>query len=689
MSLKKIFNGSTLSSIIRYFQSIGMTLSIDFIIPPEKLQKFIDGLTGFFDQIYAYIPDIPEFDVRFNFVFFSTVLPIVLYLLMQWITLDDILKNIGHTLDVFSVFVFFFHIAHLIFSHGHKYWGTYVFMSFAILWACFRCIQWFRRENKKKENIVDIIEDIRKYYMQDIIPEYTSDLTEEKIYEMCEKYNSNIMLEPITPSPINMTFIIVLIAVFVIVILAACGVFSGVKFVPFFKWCLIIVSIIFILLLIFIALMIIVPCWRNAFVTIRVFFKNIFLFLFLMCFDYIYIPICKAFLELFYIGDIQCNVGEYLPISHEYDNFTQVISNFMPNLTCIPCTTLVGACSQSCDGSARAYNTISPQLLFYDDIMKTTAPAFVFAGIFIIIGLPILWGYLISHNRRIMWSVPAFGSTRDQKWDYLTHHMKTSSLNLFYMYKTAYPWWDILIMCSKLLFVILVMITERANKNAAWVSLIGYLALFVLNWVIQPYMVKFNNALDSIVAFGNALLTLVPICAIFDKHVPSAFSVPLSVLVCVLPIVSVLYVVICKPVSVTGEIYDPYACYDKDGNKIDTVIDENVLMIPSIHFLTIWQIDELKSLKIHDDGEETLSEEDNGIKDINDADGDIITVKANFLKEKIEQMEKRIDQICDATCSDEMLFILSIISLFAAFASGFFFGAMYGEYVDQYSNICH
>ena len=689
MGLKNIFNGSTLSSIIRYFQSVGMTLSIDFLIPPEKLQKFIDAITGFFDQIYAYIPDIPDFDVRFNFVFFSTVLPIVLYLLMQWITLDDIIQNIGHTLDVFAVFVFFFHIAHLVFSHGHEYWGTYVFMIFSVLWACFRGYQWLKRDKKKKENIVDIIEDIRKYYMQDIIPEYTSDLTEEKIYEMCEKYNSNIMLEPITPSPINMTFIAVLIVVFIIIILVACGVFPNVIMSSFFKWVFIIVSIIFILLLIFIALMIIVPSWRSTFVTIRVFFKNIFLFLFLMCFDYIYIPICKAFLELFYITDIQCKVGEYLPIPHEYDNFTQVVSNYIPNLTCVSCTTLVGACSQSCDGSSRVYNTISPQLLFYDDIVKTTAPAFVFAAIFIIIGLPILWGYLISHNRRIMWSVPAFGATREQKWDYLTHNMDTSSLNLFYMYKPAYPWWDILIMCSKLIFVILVMLTERANMHIAWVSLVGYLGLFALNWVIQPYMVKFNNALDSIVAFGNALLTLVPICAIFGKQVPSSFSVPLSVLVCVLPVVSVVYVVLCKPKSIAGEIYDPFACYDENGNKVESIIDDNVIMIPSIHFLTIWQIEELKNLKIHDDCEETISEDEKDMKDNHDENGDTITVKANLLKDRIEKMEKRIDQICDATCSDEMLFIINIISLFAAFASGFFFGAMYGEYVDQYSNICH
>ena len=696
--LKNIFNPSSLSSIVRYFQSAGVTLSADYVSPPNKFQKFVDGVIGFFDKIYTYIPSIPEFDVRFDFVFFAGILPIVFDLLLQWTTSDDIIRNVFHLMDVFCAFVFLFHVAHIINADDY-YWGTFVFLIISVAWFAYRIYLLCKEEKYVKPDLESMIEDLRKYYMQGIIPEYTSDLDEDKIYQMCESYDKNIMLEEISPSVLNMSFIGVLFVAILLLILSATGTIKGLNISPFFKWVIIIVGAIFLIILLFVAIMILIPALRPAFIKVRISIKNIALMLVMMLFDFIYTPVCKAFLELFYITDRSCPAGSYLPIPTSYDNITAAVTNLAYNLTCVPCSTDSGACGSLCDGSSHKYNSISPQLLIKDDILKTTGLAAVYGAIVIIIGLPILWWYIIYINRKIMWSVPAFGRTLNEKWNYITHKMKTSGTNLFYMYKPTIARWNIVIMISKLILVIITMISEKVDPMISYLSLVGYLILFAGNWVFQPYMIQFNNALDSIVAFANALLAIVPICAAYNKQLPNWFSVPLSVAICVLPIFSVFYVMIFKPKSVAGEIYDPFAVYDDEGNKIEGIIDDDDLKISSIHFITMWQLEELNNLKIQDEdlgsgSDENIANikvqtEDCGFN-IDDAeDTDFITVKANLLKERLEAMEKRIDQICDATSSEQMLTIINIACIFAALASGYFFGAIYGRYMSGKATVCN
>ncbi|EAY01814.1 hypothetical protein TVAG_273250 [Trichomonas vaginalis G3] len=692
----RFFNPSTISSIVRHFQGIGITLSPGWLKIPEKLQKFEDAIISFFDQLWEVIPRLKDFDVSVNFVFVTVMIPIILDLFLIWTAQDELLPNLIHLLDMVFAIAFGFQVGYLCFNTSRVKWETYFLIIISVLWFAIRIYRLIKKHRHSKPEIADIVEEIRKYYMKDILPGTESSLTEETLYDLCEQYDTSIMLEPIAPNWLNMIFLLIILAASLAAFLAGCGVYAKGKLNIFFKVVAAGIGLIVFLINLFVFIMIVIPCCRAPFIKVRLFVKKYSLYIYILCLDFLYIPVCNRFLDLFSFDDFSCPVGQYYPIRTNVTSYLTSLTTGFINFTCSPCSDpITGICSSLCDGSKRHYNILSPQITVNRDILGKAGPSVVYGCLCIIIGIPLCWIYLIHHNKSIMWRIPAFGESPLSKWFYLTNHLTTSGKNLFYMYTPKTCNWGILVMCSKFIFVIITMISERVNKKVIWASLGGYIILLLGNWFAQPYMRRFNNVLDTMIYGAQSLLTLVPICALFGKIVPNWFSIPLSIIISILPLFSILVVLICKPKAISGEEYDPWACYDEDGNKVEGIIEDRTLHVPQVHFMTIWQLQEFRSLKIqemrmqnYDEAIIKAQEEDMEMEDPELGDSDVVEVSSLVLKEKITEMEAKIDQICDATSTKQLIIISNVVSLIGCLVMGYFFGSTFGEYILKNNYKC-
>lgn len=687
----RFFNPSTISSLVRHFQSIGVTLSPAWLKIPEKLMDFEDAIDSFFDELYTYIPRYDDFDISVHFICVTVIIPILIDVFLVFTTRDELIKDVIHLLDMAFALSFGFEVGYLVMNTRIIKWHVYVFLIAPILWFGHKIYRNIKKHRSGRPQIEDVIESIRRYYMKDLLPGTTSELDEKGLYFLLEQYDKSIILEPIKPNWFNMIYLVFFMLGFFFCFLIGCGAFPSINLFVFFKVIIAGLSLILFIIHLFVFLMIVVPCFQQPFVKIRVFIKRYALYIFLLLFDFLYIPVCNMFLDLFSFDDFSCPKGEYFPNKDNITSYLSVLTLPKVNFTCAPCITpITGKCTSLCNGAVRHYNILSPQITVESDIMKKAGPSVIYGVLFIIIGIPVCWVYLVFHNRSIIYSIPGFGDTILSKWFYLTNHLTTSGKNLFYMYRPDMCNWSIFIMCTKFFFVIITMVSERVNNQVIWVSLIGYIALFIANWIIQPYMRRFNNALDTTIYFAQALLILVPICALFDKVVPNWFSIPLSIAVSILPLFSILFVLLFKPKAISGEEYDPWACYDVDGNKVEGIIEDHIISVPSVHFLTIWQLQEYSDLKIQDmEMSDRADNEDKSLDNIDTEQGDtdVIKVSSLQLKLKIKDMEAKIDQICDATSTKELLHISSVVSLIACAVAGYYFGAVFGEYVlhDDYN----
>ena len=683
-----IINPSTLSSIIRYIQSIALTLGIPSNDIPDKLYTFVNSINNFFTKVLEYIPTIPDFDVRIRIFILAFGLPTICDLIFMWIN-EDLVNNIFHIVDIAGLFCLFFQIGIVVFSTEKSFISTYICFPICIVYfiarittAIYKC-----RKRKPKAPLLHIVDQLKNYYMKNIIPGIVNELTEEDVENIFNPYNKSFTFKPVEPSVINISFILVVMAGLSCVIAAVFNGFSEVKIMLFIRIAVSVVCGIFLIFLIIVLLMIIIPKLRGPFISLRKFLRRYGVKVLMLIIDFLYIPIARAILENFNYFKNNCSDGFYRSFIIDETNFFDFLMDH--NTTCEVCNSnSVSSCINACTSNSVYYSTYSPHLEFINDVLVTTGPIILISFIFVIIGFPILTILVVSHNREIAWSLPVFGRTPEAKWVTIITKLSTPGIFYFYMYKYDISYWALFSPIVKLLAVIFTEMAERLNNQLSYILLIMYLSVFILYIIIKPFIYSFNNVLEIIMAFSNMSLTLVPICSSYGKNVPSWFSIPLSIIACVLPIIAVPYT-LCRKSDLEPEM-DPGMAIDEDGNYVEPIVPNQEIHLEMIDLMAIWQIVEIQTnKKIHgksDSDEVQSSTNESDSYSIFYVDDDYISIGRDDLLKAVHDMYSHIDVICDATTTFRIIDMLKFYVLVSTACSGWFFGSIFGK-MQVFSNL--
>lgn len=755
-----IINPSTLSSIIKYMQSISLTLGIPANKLPDKLTKFANSINNFFNKIWDYIPHLPDFDVRVRVVLLSFAIPALLDLLFTWFT-STLLENIFHLFDIAASFAFLFEIAYVVMSKGKTTIGVFIVIPLCIIYGIIRLIIIIRKyklSSKDSEPLTSIVDRIKNFYMKGIIPGINSDHTEEEMSAMLEKYNESYVFKIVKPSFLNIGFILISMTLLSLIIAYSFDAFGHLDVKPFIRISLTIICGLLLIILLIVLFMIVFPCLRSPFVSFRKFVRRYGVKLLLLIIDFLYIPIGTTILENFRYEPNNCGDGFYRSYSIDTSSYLDFFLDH--NTVCQPCSIVSNitnatlnlfdastsifygempnyynefnsSCSAACFNNIIYYSTSSPHLQLNHDILPTILPLIVFSFLVIIIGQPVLTLYVVLHNKSIAWSIPIFGKTAEIKWSTLVSKLSTTGLFNFYMFKYNWGGWAIFTSIQKLVFVVLTEIAERVNLSITYAILVLYVFVFILYLSVKPFTFVFNNVLEIILSFGNAALTLVPICSIYGKKVPSFFSIPISVVICILPIIAIPYA-FCRKSEIEPEP-DPGTTYDDEGKVVEPTIPNQPVYLHLIDLMAIWQVVDLEKnsttiypasyddnddIKLDNQNENPQSYDynnnyynnnnvynnnydnnynnnynnnyymQNSNNDEEMAENDYIIIGRDDLLSKVNDMYQLIDTVCDATTTTDILSMIKIAVIISAACSGWFFGAIIGRRILYNNLVC-
>ncbi|OHT13574.1 hypothetical protein TRFO_03331 [Tritrichomonas foetus] len=122
----------------------------------------------------------------------------------------------------------------------------------------------------------------------------------------------------------------------------------------------------------------------------------------MMILDILYIPILTVLINLITPVHIGCPQGQYL--YYQVVNKDIIYYPFVNHTTsCLPCAESEfrsNFCDRKCSGMSELRMKLAPDLLFVDDILKMTCGLIIYTLGIVMIGLPLLWYYIIRRNHQ-------------------------------------------------------------------------------------------------------------------------------------------------------------------------------------------------------------------------------------------------------------------------------------------------
>jgi hypothetical protein len=665
-------NPSTFTSLVRFLQNIGLILGMDSNKLDGDLEKFAKGLASFANRVFDYLPYFPDMDVRIRLIAVVFVIPLAADVLFIWFSHHS-LVNLAHLLAIAGVFLLFYESSALGFADGTAVAGSYAILPISIVMIAgvIAYELWSRKRGEAVGDENDIrwyVDQIASFFTKPFIPNTECQYTKEELMALIASKNKSLLVKPARPNVVNMTVIGVIALGLLFVILYAAGVLTpdGASSNPVFKWGLISIGILFFIILIIVTIMLFVADFRETFVSIRKTLRRLLLKIILLILDCLYIPICQAIMDSLTSVRMGCPAGEYLNWERLAPTYFE---QFMDeNVSCFACAneTLSGACVAACSGSTVWHSNFSQQLTLNGDVLGVGGPALIWAGLGIVIGMPILWLYLIIKNRDIAWSIPVFGETSVDKWTKLSEQLNSPGVFLFYQYMGDRWYWGMVLPVTKIIAVVLTEISNRVNQGVAYLLFISYAAVMALTLYFRPYRFAVNNWLDILMAGSSMLLTIVPICSFHSAVFPAWLLTPFTIVMCVGPLLAIPYSFIRKDPM---DHHDVTKAVDDEGNDVEAIAEDMEDDVDIVQFLSIWAMGEVEENAIIGDGESTLPIMQN----------EKVHIHVQEVQEAYHEMYALIDEVCDAETTLQLTSVLKIAVLISTAAAGFFFGGVAGQ----------
>ena len=608
---------SVISSLIGFWQKIGVSTDSFPINLPDGVLKFLNAAKQLFAYLLSLIPSFPDFDTRGILVLTSFGLPLIIDFVFCWFMLH-LWEAILHIFDVVCTVIFFYCMGTVIFADTNLtisllFIGSALYLAIRLVVALYFKVS----KKKKKYTLEQMIHEVKHHFLRGVIPGIQSRTTFKDLNAHLHAYCNHIVLISKLPS-FRVPYLFILAgALLFLVSLVLSGIFG--KYIPiptqvqlfappfgyFFSICFLIAGILKA-----------TKCGTKVLHVIKKFAKRWGIRILMMFIEMLYIPIVttltnqiaiqKYSYDYGYYPDVHFNPSNQLDmfVSHSVNatlcnpmfynetlfeilNSSRKTSSFedysydygydynrqlfeeneteQENFTSTPENTEI--CNKKCTGYGYYAIVAEPQIEA-KELFIVLAPTILYSVLIILIGVPAMWYVFTNTNKSIISVVEVYGETVDEKWLNIVTRMRTTGIFLFYEYKESMSMWAVFDLVFRAIIIIISTIAAIYFVYFIFIPPFIYLLLSFIIFKVKPYLYMANNVLDIILNILNALYSVIPILAYFDIEMPAIFGWVLCVLLILIPAISLIYL-LCKYVKGSSDSEnDPTVIVELSENEI-------------------------------------------------------------------------------------------------------------------------
>jgi hypothetical protein len=437
-------------------------------------------------------------------------------------------------------------------------------LVFAILYGIIRVGYTSSTGGKKGATLQEITHDIWSYFMKGVLPGVKSKLSIEELNTKLHDFSHLIQIHA-SKSRWYKSAIFVILGI----VLFVAGLFlrgtlhianvkipGGVQaFAPIFLF----------LISLFLVVMGVVQqtlCGVHTILSIKKFFKRWGLRLLMLALDLLYIPILTVLITQITPAWIEFEVGRYQHVNFTGSDFDMVESHRAGQMNCSGWTDegwkgneSSVLCEEMCGGGSVMFLLNDSSLFFFRDVLQTNGPTMAYTFLFVMIGIPLLYYFMVERNRNFVFNINVFGRSMKEKWTNTIRRMHTTGIFLFAEYKATRSTWSVKILLLKFFSMLISTLSINLWDKFRCFLPIPYLVMCIALYRKKPYLHTTNNILDTVLYLINFLFTTVPVLALFGIHLPALFGIVLTVLVFVIPIIA-LIILLCRAQDEEGDEAD-------------------------------------------------------------------------------------------------------------------------------------
>lgn len=666
---------SGITSLINYAQNLALTLDQSSMTIPPKLKNVFLFFTHFLSYILAILPKVPDFDNRVMLVMLCVGVPLLLNIFFVWFSMK-ILETIFHIIDIAAAFFFAFSVVRM--AYTSDYLVLIAVIVVVIIYACFRFYFYYSKERKNAEkiNYISFVRSVCNFYMNKID---TTIPSEETLETVIKDYQHLVEVLPVNPNPFVTAIYFIIFVILMFFGLWAVKAFTiplkpspdVSAFLPIFAFPIAIICFI-------------IFCMRltkqgyDVIFSISKFFKKWGLRIAMFLIELLYVPMLMPLVKLLTPIQYGCPVGTYMDFT--VDMSATEAPYVVRKFNCSLCTV---ACGAACDGSQQLRNAAELGLLYVDDVLKVSGGTIVFAFLFILIGIPVIWLIVILKNRELAFEVNAYGETVNDKWMILAYRLEATGIYLFQENTMGMTLWSIVRLILKFVVMALTAFSSSLNPKITYALPVLYIATSFSLVIFRPYLMSFNNLLEAFLFILNFGFSLIPICASYGYDVPTVAVVPIAVLFILIPI-TMFIGSFCpnkkqklllsedptyRKKSTSKRVEDEASA--ENANENEKIIEIKKSLMLSIHQTmnppSVVEVPE----KIDDEVPEKMDGDEDFILPNNNDDIIIVEDRENIIK-IFNEMYYIVDLIIDGSTCNFLMNCLKLLNVCGFFAAGWY-----------------
>ncbi|OHT01506.1 hypothetical protein TRFO_31656 [Tritrichomonas foetus] len=541
---------STVVSFFTYFQNIGCTISLPSIEVPEQMRVFLDCVRNFLAFIQSMIPAIPPFDLRMQLVIMTVGFPLILDILFVWFV-QPLLTTIFHVIDLGAMFCLFMFLSQGILDR----WSVinYIVVVFTSIWTLIRLIMVMRKGCSGSCELVSIARNVCNHFLHGFVPNIEIRSTLNDLNHAIERFSKVVEIKPKPPSVFSSVTLFMVASLLLIFALWCLEIIPIPLNLPemikiIFPWVAIVFSAIF-----YISFFLkFFECGRRFGMLLKQFCKRWGLRLLMLALELLYLPILTLTVSnIIFSSDLSCDYGYYRKLNHSnYDSSLDLIVHH--DSQCVKCeyNNPNDICEQMCFTQKELRLTDDPSLRLFEDVFKVSGGFIIYVALFVMIGIPVLWYYIIQRNISFTFNINVYGHNPEEKWRRLVNRMKTTGIFLFVNYKFNTSKWSVFYLGVKFFVMIITTIAGRIYPYVVFILPFFYIVVLSCIIYYRPYLYTFNNILDSILYFVQSVFSSIPVFSLFGIILPEVATIPMSILILVIPIVSILFLLLFRSKTV-------------------------------------------------------------------------------------------------------------------------------------------
>jgi hypothetical protein len=531
-------------SAFTYLQNLAATIDLpDFHLPPE-INRFFSYVTKFLERIFALIPGIPAFDARAHLVVVAFILPFLLTMLFVWL-LAPVSTVLQDTLDLVVMIFVAMPIAESIVYEWTT--GTVLATVLGATFVVVRLIMMYAKQGKNVASVADTVKACGKVYFSRFnFPGTKTSWTALDMWDNARHYTRFVDFDVTEPSKCSVAMMVLAVLVMIGLTLWTLGAIPSKcpgmlqVFFPYFGYPLTVILLLSLICKVTV-------CGRRIMRCLKNFIKTKGARLLMPCLDVLYIPILTSAIPLLIPRFSRCAVNEYLQydrVSIDNDPLFDFVNH---TAACAPCSPELmkgmEMCQRLCSG-LKELRLLDPRsLLFVDDVLKPMGGLLLYVIFICMLGIPGLFYYVTTTNRKVVQNLFIYGNTEEEKWKSIVRRLDTIGVAMFADYKYGTYWWGIAGIGIKFLVMLITSIAGRVWTGLIYALPVVFLgaAIMVIYW--RPYMVSLLNFANVVLWLLQCFHALVPIFARHGLVISSQAYLGVAIALLVVPVICLLLAV--------------------------------------------------------------------------------------------------------------------------------------------------